>query len=180
MVGGQVPWRSARQRQRLAEQAATIDAPPEELRRQVAEQSLRAVEASSRVAVGQMRGLLGMLRAEGDPGEDAERAPEPGLVDVPELTATCEIVEDPPGVLARAPHPVGLSRYRTVQEALATVEGGTIGEHVGVVAERVSWSKPTLTHGSPLTPFDTPVTLASLLSAEPVMAVVRRKPQSII
>ena len=101
------------------------------LRRDVdtAETSLRSIETSSRDAVTQMRGLLGTLRS-GDVVEGDQRAPEPTLADVPALVdgaqatglrAECRIVEDRPGALAAVPSPIGLSLYRTVQEALANV-----------------------------------------------------------
>lgn len=94
-----------------------------------ADTSLRSIESSSRDAVTQMRGLLGTLRSghadEGDP-----RAPEPGLADVPELVdsarstglrAEFRVVEDRPGAVASVPSPIGLSLYRTAQEALVNV-----------------------------------------------------------
>ncbi len=171
IVGGQLAWRAALSRHRLAEQAHTIDAQAASLQRQAvveerlriarelhdvvahhvsvigiqaaaarrvlrrdpdaAEQALRSVETSSRDAVNQMRGLLGTLRADDtDPGGATSRAPEPGLADVPGLVRSacapglatrCEVVEDAPGAVAAVPAPIGLSLYRTVQEALANV-----------------------------------------------------------
>lgn len=59
-----------------------------------------------------------------------DRAPQPGVDQIPELvsgaqlpgfTVTYAVVEDRPGALADVPMPVGLSLYRTVQEALANV-----------------------------------------------------------
>lgn len=101
---------------------------------QAAAAALENVEASSRQAVGEMRGLLGALRRAGPPeaplSGDDHRAPQPGLDQIPELvqqaclpgfTVTYEIVEDRPGALTEVPMPIGLSIYRTVQEALANV-----------------------------------------------------------
>lgn len=94
-----------------------------------ADTSLRSIESSSRDAVTQMRGLLGTLRS-GDTDERDPRAPEPGLADVPELVdsarstglrAEFRVVEDRPGAVASVPSPIGLSLYRTAQEALANV-----------------------------------------------------------
>ncbi len=94
-----------------------------------AEKSLRSIETSSRDAVTQMRGLLGTLRS-GDPAESDPRAPEPTLSDVPKLIEEAEspglhaqirVVEDRPGAVDSVPSPIGLSLYRTVQEALANV-----------------------------------------------------------
>ena len=94
-----------------------------------AETSLRSIESSSRDAVTQMRGLLGTLRS-GDARESEPRAPEPTLSDVPKLVGETEssglhaqirVVEDRPGAVESVPSPIGLSLYRTVQEALANV-----------------------------------------------------------
>ena len=102
-----------------------------------AEGALRSVETSSREAVAQMRGLLGTLRADDQevgshgrgPGPRS-RAPEPGLADVAALAreaathgleVECHVVEDAPGAAASVPAPLGLSLYRTAQEALANV-----------------------------------------------------------
>ena len=103
----------------------------------VAEGALRSVETSSRDAVAQMRGLLGTLRADDHEGTSdgsgpggRTRAPEPGLADVTTLAreasthgleVECHVVEDVPGAAAFVPAPLGLSLYRTAQEALANV-----------------------------------------------------------
>ncbi|WP_344254490.1 sensor histidine kinase [Terrabacter carboxydivorans] len=177
IVGGQAAWRSALRRERVVDQARTIESQAAGLRRQAvveerlriarelhdvvahhisvigiqaaaarrvlrrdadaAEGALRSVETSSRDAVAQMRGLLGTLRADDADGasDDARspehtRAPEPLLTDVPDLAreaashgleVDCHVVEDPPGAIASVPAPVGLSLYRTAQEALANV-----------------------------------------------------------
>jgi signal transduction histidine kinase len=102
-----------------------------------AEGALRSVETSSRDAVSQMRGLLGTLRADDQdvpstgPGPASRRrAPEPGLADVTTLAREASthglaveyhVVEDAPGAAATVPAPLGLSLYRTAQEALANV-----------------------------------------------------------
>ena len=102
-----------------------------------AEGALRSVETSSRDAVAQMRGLLGTLRADDHEGTSdgagrggRTRAPEPGLADVTSLAreasthgleVDCHVVEDVPGAAASVPAPLGLSLYRTAQEALANV-----------------------------------------------------------
>ena len=173
IVGGQVAWRGARQRDALARQTRTIEAQAESLRRRAvvderlriarelhdvvghhvsvigvqaagarrvldrdpaaAADALSAIEDSSREAVTQMRSLLGTLRdieAEAD-GEDArDRAPGPGVHDIADLVATrtngtlrtsYAVVEDGDGAAGRLPATVGLSLYRTAQEALANV-----------------------------------------------------------
>jgi signal transduction histidine kinase len=77
-----------------------------------------------------MRGLLGALRDTAQAEPSASRAPEPRLADLRELVesasteglrVTYDVVEDVPGSVADVPGPVGLSLYRTVQEALANV-----------------------------------------------------------
>ncbi|PFG44734.1 signal transduction histidine kinase [Isoptericola jiangsuensis] len=95
---------------------------------QDAEAPLATIEAASRDAVEQMRGLVGTLRGADDAGAPAGRAPEPGLADVASLAdaddgldVTFLLVAEPPGVDAAVPAPLGLSLYRTVQEALANV-----------------------------------------------------------
>jgi signal transduction histidine kinase len=169
VLGGQISWRNARQKALLAEQAATIRAQSETLRRRaVTDERLRIarelhdvvghhvsvigiqaaaarrvidrdpdaaavalgdIERSSREAVTQMRGLLGTLR---DLGEEAggsdDRAPEPGVDDLPALAAErtaaglvteLAVVESRPGAAQQLPAPLGLSLYRVAQEALA-------------------------------------------------------------
>ncbi|MEW1952700.1 histidine kinase [Terrabacter sp. NPDC080008] len=168
IIGGQAAWRGALQRDRLAQQARTIDEQTTSLQRQAvveerlriarelhdvaahhvsvigiqaaaarrvlrkdadaAERALSSVETSSRDAVSQMRALLGTLRSGDETRTDGARAPEPRLTDVPALVdevsaaglrVECRVVEDCPGAVAAVPDPVGLSLYRTVQEALS-------------------------------------------------------------
>ena len=103
----------------------------------VAAQALVTIERESREGVAQMRNLVGTLRSVPDGGapgaptgsDGASRAPEPGLADLPALTAadydgldtTFDQVEEPPGAAADVPDPMGLSLYRTAQEAMANV-----------------------------------------------------------
>ncbi|WP_116111887.1 sensor histidine kinase [Austwickia chelonae] len=113
-----------------------------------AEAALGQIEVSSRQAVGEMRGLLGTLRradtdrrkrgldenaaealGAADPGT-GHRAPQPGVEQIAELvhasctpgfSVTYQVVDDGKGTLDQVPMPIGLSLYRTVQEALANV-----------------------------------------------------------
>jgi signal transduction histidine kinase len=100
----------------------------------LAAKALVTIERESREGVAQMRNLVGTLRSVPDGGapagsDGASRAPEPGLADLPTLTAadydgldtTFHQVEEPPGVAADVPDPMGLSLYRTAQEAMANV-----------------------------------------------------------
>ncbi|MFD7021475.1 histidine kinase [Promicromonospora sukumoe] len=101
----------------------------------LAAEALATIERESREGVAQMRNLVGTLRSVPDgaaaTGTDggASRAPEPGLADLPALTAadhdgldtTYRQVEEPPGAARDVPAPMGLSLYRTAQEAMANV-----------------------------------------------------------
>lgn len=91
--------------------------------------ALSAVESSSRQAVGEMRALLGTLRA-APAAEVDDRAPQPTLRELPQLAASYAesgldvayaLVEDTPGEAERLPMPVALILYRTAQEALTNV-----------------------------------------------------------
>jgi signal transduction histidine kinase len=103
-----------------------------------AAEALLTIERESREGVAQMRNLVGTLRSVPDaggagsssgPDGAASRAPEPGLGDLPALTAadhdgldtTFRQVEEPEGAAADVPDPMGLSLYRTAQEAMANV-----------------------------------------------------------
>jgi signal transduction histidine kinase len=104
-----------------------------------ARQSLQAVQDAARGALGEMRRLLSVLRAEdGDPGLE----PQPGLGDVRALVdqvrdggLPVDLVEDE----ARPDVPAGvdLSAYRIVQEALTNVR-----KHAGAVPTSVVVSYP--------------------------------------
>lgn len=93
--------------------------------------ALRTIEESSRTAVGEMRQLLGVLRAEDeDSGDAAGRRPEPGLGEIADLArhhaahgpaVELRTVEAVPGDLARVPQGLALSVYRCAQESLANV-----------------------------------------------------------
>ena len=91
--------------------------------------ALLTVEESSRSAVTEMRNLLGTLRG-GSADQPEGRAPEPTASDIerlvesfaePGFAPTLNLVTDTPDALAELPLPVGLSLYRTVQEALTNV-----------------------------------------------------------
>lgn len=104
--------------------------------------ALRTVEESSRSAVAEMRALLGALRSTDRPSDslgldasiesaaDPSRSAGHGLTDLASLAASHETADftGVVSVIAGAEHPldevpplVGLSLYRTVQEALANV-----------------------------------------------------------
>jgi signal transduction histidine kinase len=115
-----------------------------------AAKALSEVESSSRQAVGEMRTLLGVLRSEDEPGlsqgtasldlldaRDASLTPLPGLADLPALIdkvsstgldTQFHVVGEPFSV----PRSMGLSLYRSAQEALANVRrhSTTLAAHV--------------------------------------------------
>jgi signal transduction histidine kinase len=98
-----------------------------------AREALRAVEDTARVAIGELRGLLGILRAEpatetpstSDTAAD-EHPSSPGLAELPELVSSARAggLEVDLGVYGEArsvPAGVALSAYRVAQEALTNV-----------------------------------------------------------
>lgn len=86
------------------------------------------IEQAGRQALGELRHLLGVLRADGGGtgGDPADLGPQPGLADVPrlidDLVATGADVAvtliDPPDGLSAA---VDLSAYRIVQESITNI-----------------------------------------------------------
>lgn len=93
--------------------------------RDTASDALRAVEETARVAIGELRGLLGVLRADEPAAEPAGTA-HPGLAQLPELLSTARSagLEVDFGVYGEerpVPDGVALSAYRVAQEALTNV-----------------------------------------------------------
>lgn len=196
VLGGQAAWRAARQRDRLATQAHTLQTQAGRLRQHVVVQerlriarelhdvvahhvsvmgvqaaaarrvlardpsaaasALGSVESSAREAVTEMRALLGTLR-QGDSessrsgmagagadteGGTAHRSPAPGVTAIPGLVAQLTdptftvrytVVESEPGALSQVSPAVGLTLYRTVQEAVSNVRRHSSATTVGVV-----------------------------------------------
>jgi len=104
--------------------------------------ALGDIERSSREAVTQMRHLLGTLRDLGEPCERDDRAPEPGIADLPALAAertasglvtAYDVVESSPGAAQHLPAPLGLSLYRVAQEALANTTRHSTARSASVV-----------------------------------------------
>lgn len=92
-----------------------MDADPD-----AAREALRAIEATARSSVDELQRLLTVLRGQGDTA--AERAPQPGLAQLPALVdgvrqAGLPVELSMPGVTS-LPAGVGLTAYRIVQEAL--------------------------------------------------------------
>jgi signal transduction histidine kinase len=88
-----------------------------------ARQVLLSIEETAREAVGELRRLLGVLRADGQP---PELAPQPGLADLPGLLAQTReagvaVTLTIEGAPVSLPAGVDLAAYRIVQEALTNV-----------------------------------------------------------
>ncbi|MYW02345.1 histidine kinase [Streptomyces sp. SID3343] len=84
--------------------------------------ALLTLEASGRVALGEMRQLLGILRSDNDP-DTASSTPQPGVDDLPRLIAESCLAGLPTeyrvdGARRELPLPIGLALYRITQEAL--------------------------------------------------------------
>ena len=90
----------------------------------LARTSLETVEKTARTAIGELRSLLGVLRADPEPAEDVTAAP--GLEQLPDLVETArstglEVGHGTYGEPRPVPPGVALSAYRVVQEALTNV-----------------------------------------------------------
>lgn len=109
-----------------------------------ATEPLATIEGASRDAVDQMRGLLGTLRDTVPPGPSpdgptSDRWPEPGLGDIAHLADSdgglnveLTLIEEPPGAAEDVPAAVGLSLYRTAQEALANVRKHSTAQRASI------------------------------------------------
>jgi signal transduction histidine kinase len=100
--------------------------------RDLASSALQTVERTARTAIGELRGLLGVLRADPDtatgaaPSPDEDHSSSPGLEQLPELlsiarTAGLDVEHGVYGEPRPVSDGVALSAYRVVQEALTNV-----------------------------------------------------------
>ncbi|GGR67099.1 ATPase [Streptomyces aureoverticillatus] len=102
----------------------------------LARDALKSLEDSGRLALGEMRQLLDVLRADDDT-EGGPAAPQPGVDDLPRVVAdSCRagvdtelLVEGVPRELAPT---LGLTVFRIVQEALTNVRKHAGGAHATV------------------------------------------------
>ncbi len=94
--------------------------------RDLARTALETVEQTARTSIGELRGLLGVLRADPDAAADADVTAAPGLEQVPDLvenarSAGLAVDHGTFGSPRPVPPGVALSAYRVVQEALTNV-----------------------------------------------------------
>ncbi|WP_237047689.1 sensor histidine kinase [Lentzea guizhouensis] len=99
----------------------------------LARDALQTVEKTARTAISELRGLLGVLRADAE--SDFQAAP--GLDDLPELLETArsaglEVSHGVYGDPREVPSAVAVSAYRVVQEALTNVVKHSGASHVDV------------------------------------------------
>ncbi|MDY7104342.1 MAG: sensor histidine kinase [Actinomycetota bacterium] len=107
-----------------------------------ADEAIGSIEATGREALGEMRRLLGVLRTDGNgeangAGGPGERAPQPGLVRLPQLLQQCReagltITQATTGTERALPAGVDLTAYRVLQEALTNAIKHAGPAHVDV------------------------------------------------
>ncbi|MGF7124182.1 signal transduction histidine kinase [Rhodococcus sp. BE178] len=96
-----------------------------------------SIGATAREALNEIRGLLGVLRSDGD---TTERAPQPGVAQIEELLdgsvrAGMSLSRSISGEPSAISETTGLTVYRILQESLANASRHCPGAHVEVVVD---------------------------------------------
>jgi signal transduction histidine kinase len=120
---------------------------------EASQQALRTIEVTSRRAVQEMQQLVGLLRtdtgADGDyDGTDGRpRSPQPGLAQLPDLLAEAgrqglDVRFARHGPDVEVPDTVGLTLYRSVQEALTNVRKHSSASCASVTLRSIDTEQP--------------------------------------
>ena len=114
--------------------------------RETARQSLANIERESRLALNEMRRMLGVLRPDATGSADAVLAPAPGLADLEALLATTAYAGlhvDVQVVGERRPLPAAadLAAYRIIQEALTNVRRHASATRAEI---RIEWTHDSI------------------------------------
>ena len=122
---------------------------------EVSQQALRTIEVTSRRAVQEMQQLVGLLRTSTDADSNGtgngnglrHRAPQPGLAQLPELLAEAgrqglDVRFARHGPALEVPDTVGLTVYRSVQEALTNVRKHSAASAVAVTLRSIGTERP--------------------------------------
>jgi signal transduction histidine kinase len=113
---------------------------------EASQRALRTIELTSRRAVREMQELVGLLRTRADEDRDdvagRPRAPQPGLAQLPHLLAEAhrqglDVRFARHGPELEVPDTVGLTLYRSVQEALTNVRKHSAASAATVTLRRM-------------------------------------------
>ncbi|WP_459547366.1 sensor histidine kinase [Nocardia sp. X0981] len=116
---------------------------------EAARAEFESIGATAREALNEIRGLLGVLRSD---GQLAEHAPQPTAADLEALflgatRAGVDLTWSIDGTLAAVPDTVGSALYRIVQESLANAGRHAPGAPVRVTIECVAGVRLTVVNG---------------------------------
>jgi len=116
---------------------------------EASQQALRTIEVTSRRAVQEMQQLVGLLRTDsGHDGTDGRpRPPQPGLAQLPDLLAEAgrqglDVRFARHGPEVEVPDTVGLTLYRSVQEALTNVRKHSTASAASVTLRSIDTEQP--------------------------------------
>src|SRR5690554_1411730 len=124
--------------------------------------ALAEIKAASRVALDEVRSVLGVLRSDGSPASPL--TPEPELSQLERLAASVtaqglsiDLEVEPESLQHDAPRPIQLALYRIVQESLTNVVRHAQAKHVrvSVRADATHYIAEIVDDGAPTTAYDT-------------------------